>query len=207
MRELGPGEVAATMWWNPLTVERIRMRTRLSADDCAARMQAHIYSFWQGTDPVRPFVGRIRQHRFTLYRNPARVSLSGFPYHLRNNMLPVAYGTLTAVGPTETLVTIHLALNRYARIFWSVLLISCLVAFVLTVVGAAVGAAGWLTLPPGLVDVFGLLTLFLLACCCFWYVGYLLLFFLVRGQRVFLVDTLQRILDAWEPVFWEPVVP
>lgn len=76
-----------------------------------------------------------------------------------------------------------------------------------TVVGAAVGAAGWLTLPLGLVDLFGLLALFLLACCCFWYVGYLLLFFLVRGQRVFLVDTLQRILDAWKPVLWEPIVP
>lgn len=207
MRELGPGEVSATMWWNPLTVERIRMRTRLPADDCAARIQAHIYSFWKGTDPARPFVGRIRQHRFTLYRNPTRVSPSGFQYHLRNNMLPVAYGTLTTVGPTETLVTIHLALNRYARIFWSVLLIPCMVAFVLTVVGAAVRAAGWLTLPLGMVDLFGLLAAFLLACCCFWYVGYLLLFFLVRGQRVFLVDTLQRILDAWEPVLWERAVP
>lgn len=207
MRELGPGEVSATMWWNPLTVERIRMRTKLPADACAARIQAHIYSFWKGTDPARPFGGRIRQQRFTLYRNPTRVSRSGFQYHLRNNMLPVAYGTLTAVGPTETLVTIHLALNRYARIFWLVLLIPCLVAFVLTVVGAAVGATGWLTLPLGLVDVFGLLALVLLVWCCFWYVGYLLLFFLVRGQRVFLVDTLQRILDAWEPVLWEPVVP
>lgn len=207
MRELGLGEVSATMWWNLLTVERIRMRTRLSADDCAARIQAHIYSFWKGTDPARPFVGRIKQHRFTLARNPTRISPSGFQYDLRNSMIPVAYGTLTAVGPTETLITIHLALNRYARIVWLVLLITCLVAFVLTVVGAAVGATGWLTLPPGLVDVFGLLALVLLVWCCFWYVAYLLGFFLVRGQRVFLVDTLQRLLNAWEPVLWEPVVP
>lgn len=180
-----------SIWWNPFTVERIRLRTSLSPDECIQHIGARIYSFWRGADPALPFVGTTSRARFTLYRNPTRVSRNGTPYHLSNRFSPIAHGVLVPGAAEGTLIDIRLSLHTFVRIWWSLLLLSFTGAFVLSVLDAA----GIVAISPEMSHPLLVLAISIVVFCPF-YAFYVSAFWFVRRQRAFLVETLQTILQA-----------
>jgi hypothetical protein len=59
------------MWWNPYTVEGVRLTTSLSVEECRKRIDDNIYSLWRaGANPkvvhALPFRGRVGRDRFTI---------------------------------------------------------------------------------------------------------------------------------------------
>jgi hypothetical protein len=200
MGELTTRDLTTSIWWNPFTIERIRLRTPHSPDECIRRIQANInsYTYWRGEnwrtdDPAkRPFLGRAGHSHFTLVKNPK--STQDF---LKGNAFPpVAIGEILpdAASADGSIISIRLSLHLFARIWWTLLL-----AFLgaLLFLGWA-GAIGVVSLGPDPYTPLGFIVGAALAGCVA-YLFYLMAFWLSRGERVFLVTTLQHVLQASEP--------
>jgi hypothetical protein len=192
MRELTTRDLTTSIWWNPYTIEHIRLRTPLSPDECIRRIQANInsYKYWRGEnwrtdDPAkRPFVGTAGRDRFTIGKNMP---------NFRSSFRPLAKGVMLP-DPTiaEGAITdMRLSLSVFVRIWWSLLLIGFGVAFLLS----CFGAAGVIDVGRDLSNPFLVLVAAGTAGIMF-YPFYVLAFWFSRRERVFLVETLQRILDA-----------
>ena len=171
-----------TMWWNPFTVERVTLRSPHTPDECRAGIRANIYTLWHGVDPALPFNGRVRRNHFALCKNTPG---------LRSAFRPIAYGAVRADSVQGTVISIRLAMGLLTRIWWTVLLMSFAVAFLLSFLGAT----GILVLDPTLSDPFIVLLAAVIAGAMF-YPFYLIMFWLTRRERGFLVDSLHTILDA-----------
>jgi hypothetical protein len=199
MNELTTRDLTASIWWNPFTVERIRLRTPLSPDECIQRIQANInsYKYWRGEnwrtdDPAeRPFVGAARRDHFTLVKNS--MSTQDFLPVKRSSFRPIAKGEILpdAANAGGSVISIRLFLHVWTRAMILLLMAGFAGAFLLSFLGAA----GVIDVGRELSNPFEVLTVAVVSGIMF-YPFYVLLFSFTRGERVFLVKTLQRILQA-----------
>lgn len=190
MSEPTTSGLRTSIWWNPFTVERIRLRTSLTPEECIQRIRAHIYSRWRGTDQTLPFVGMTRRDRFFLFRNPIRI-MYGITFRFNNGFRPIARGVVAPDAVDGTAVTIRLSLHVYYRIWWAFNVASFAGALVLSFLGAA----GIVEIDPGFSQPLTVLLVAILAGGGF-YLFYVIAFWFVRRDRVYLVETLQKILQA-----------
>jgi hypothetical protein len=81
----------ASMWWNPLTVDTLTLRSPLTPDECTQRMHAHTYqslwrrAFWEEHDPDLLFTGMVGDNLFMLTK---------FTPGFRNSFRPILHGTI-----------------------------------------------------------------------------------------------------------------
>lgn len=175
-------KLSRTIWWNPFTVERVSLTTSLTTDECIERLRANIYSFWRGTDQSVPFLGTARRHRFTVVKNTP---------HFRNAFRPFAYGVLRSDGGNGTVISIRLALALVTRVWWGVLLGGFVVVFLLSLLGVA----GIFEVNRSLSQPFNV-AIAAVSTGTLFYPLYVLGAFISRGERAFLITSVQQILHA-----------
>lgn len=174
---------AATMWWNPFTVERATLRTRLSPDECGERIRAHIFRFWNARIAEGPLRGTANGRRFLLTRN-----LHGN----RNGFQPVARGEMRADAAGGAMITLRLSLHPMARVWWSFMLLAFSGFLGLTLAGTIWQiASGGPHLAQPLTLLIGTLVVGAVI-----YAFYTMAFSFVRGDRDYLVEQLRTLLDA-----------
>lgn len=189
MGELTTRDLTTSIWWNPFTIERIRLRTPLSPDECVQRIQANTYSYaswrWLGDDPEkRPFSGTAKRDQFALIKNTLQ---------FRNSFRPNAKCVILpdATSADGSIINIRLSLHVFVRI-WLLFPITIVSAMMLL---SLAGATGIIWFGPDQYIPLGFFAMAILA-GSMTYLFYLLAFWFSRGERVFLVETLQRILQA-----------
>lgn len=96
----------ASMWWNPLSVDTLTLRSPLTPAECTQRLQAATYQSpfgrWQEPDPDLLFTGMVGDSWFTL----AKLT-PGF----RNTFRPILHGTI--LQETGGGTCIRLALDEF----------------------------------------------------------------------------------------------
>jgi hypothetical protein len=172
------------MWWNPFTVERFTLTTPLFVDECTQRLRANVDWTWDGyASHAPPFVGWVGQHRFTILRRR----------RFSNNLCPLAHGTLQMGADGKTTIRIRIAVALFNRVIFSLPLLTVGLALVLAFLGAlGLFPTDHLLSAAVIVGGFGAFA------AAFVYSGYLLFFWFVREDRLFLITTLERVLQTSE---------
>jgi hypothetical protein len=191
MGELSARDVRATMWWNPFTVERLRVQTSLTPHDCIQRLQEQLYPNYdvaymlrlEPRDPFVPFYGRAHGNRFALFKNTPR---------FQNPFRPLATGVILPSASGGSLIRLRLSLHNIAYVFWGIVLLLYAGLFVISCLGTAgiLFAASSVPNPVLVVFVGGLLIGAVV------YPYYAVCAALSVSEQVFLVSTLMQVLEA-----------
>ena len=180
------------MWWNPFTVERVRLNSPFSPDECRKRVYANIYSFWRGTDPASPFSGGRWGRSFILSMNSTAAWNRFVVFRFQNTFQPYAKVKIHPATMNSSSVTIRLSLHPIIRAGWAILLTVFAGVFLLSLlgtVGVVISFAPRIPDPLGVVRAASLVhgVLYLL------YVGF---FWISHDERVYLVGSIQKVLRA-----------
>lgn len=174
-----------TIWWNPFRSERVALRATHSPEECLAIIQSNIFRFWTLSDTSAPFVGRVRENRFTLSRNIRGTFLDSA--QRQNPLGPIVHGVALPESGGGANLTIRLSLplaTRQVVVFFAA-------AALLFALYNVVGLLRMPSLSTGLLGLIeGLLPGAIL------YAVYVVGSWLSRDERDFLIVTLRRLLDA-----------
>ena len=180
MKELTTGSLQASVWWNPLTVEHLVLRTALPPEECSQRLRASLSTFRRGPLDRTAFAGWAVGHGFALRNNSG-----GY----RNDFRPFAFGMIAGDMSGGATIDLRLRLPSLLRVLITIALLAAplmlLVAWISAEHLAAQGPGGQL-----------LFAVLLPLALCLVYPFYLYGFWAARSDRVYLVGRLLALLEA-----------